>query len=189
MCCYKLADNLAGALLRPFLIDLGYSEFDRGVALATVGLIATLTGTFLGGLLTAVLGLGHALWLGGFLQIFSNLGYVLLAGSGVDRMLLIAAMACENLIQGLGTGAFSVLLLRLTEKRFSATQYALFSSLFGLPRLWAGPVSGFLVPAMGWQTFFWLTMVAGVPGLLFLQRFAPLGVREPSFDTETPEVA
>lgn len=184
VCFYKLADNLAGALLRPFLIDLGYSDFDRGVTLATVGLIATLSGTFLGGVLTTVLGLGHALWLGGFLQIFSNVGHVVLAGSGVDRVLLIAAMACENLTQGLGTGAFAVLLLRLTEKRFSATQYALFSSLFGLPRLWAGPVSGFLVAALGWPTFFWLTMVAGVPGLLFLQRFAPLGAGKPSFVEE-----
>jgi PAT family beta-lactamase induction signal transducer AmpG len=187
VCFYKLADNLAGALLRPFLIDLGYSQFDRGVALATVGLAATLTGTFLGGLLTTALGLGHMLWLGGFLQIFSNLGYILLADSGVNRALLIVAMACENLTQGLGTGAFSVLLLRLTQKRFSATQYALFSSLFGLPRLWAGPVSGILVATIGWKTFFWLTMAAGVPGLLFLQRFAPLGSREPAVDVEPPE--
>jgi PAT family beta-lactamase induction signal transducer AmpG len=180
VCLYKLADNLAGALLRPFLIDLGYSEFDRGVGLATIGLAATLGGTFLGGLLTTVAGLGHSLWIGGFLQLASNLGYILLADSPPDRALLTAAMAFENLTQGLGTGAFSVLLLRLTQKRFSATQYALFSSLFGLPRLWSGPLSGFLVNAMGWKAFFWLTMVAGIPGLLLLQRFAPLGVREPT---------
>lgn len=189
VCLYKLADNLAGALLRPFLVDLGYSAFDRGVSLATVGLTATLVGTFLGGLLTTVLGLGHMLWLGGFLQIFSNVGYILLAGSAVDRPLLIAAMAFENFTQGLGTGAFSVLLLRLTQKRFSATQYALFSSLFGLPRVWAGPISGFLVKAMGWEVFFWLTMVAGIPGLLLLQRFVPLGVREPSFEMDTAETS
>jgi PAT family beta-lactamase induction signal transducer AmpG len=129
------------------------------------------------------------LWLGGFLQIFSNIGYILLAGSAVDRPLLIVAMAFENLTQGLGTGAFSVLLLRLTQKRFSATQYALFSSLFGLPRVWAGPLSGFLVQALGWKVFFWLTMVAGIPGLLLLQRFVPLGVREPSFETDTAETS
>ena len=180
VCLYKLADNLAGALLRPFLIDLGYSEFDRGVGLATIGLVATLGGTFLGGLLTTVAGLGHSLWIGGFLQIVSNLGYILLADSPPDRALLTAAMAFENLTQGMGTGAFSVLLLRLTQKRFSATQYALFSSLFGLPRLWSGPLSGFLVNAVGWKTFFWLTIVAGIPGLLLLHRFAPLGMREPT---------
>jgi MFS family permease len=99
-------------------------------------------------------------------------------------------MAFENLTQGMGTGAFSVLLLRLTQKRFSATQYALFSSLFGLPRLWSGPLSGFLVNAMGWKAFFWLTMVAGIPGLFLLHRFAPLGVREPTLaEMHSPSTA
>jgi PAT family beta-lactamase induction signal transducer AmpG len=184
--CYKLADNLAGALLRPFLIDLGYSAFDRGVALATVGLAASLTGTFIGGLLTTFLGLGHSLWLFGVLQIFSNVGYILLADSGLNRALMYNAMAFESVTQGMGTGAFAVLLLRLTQKRFSATQYALFSSLFGLPRLLAGPVSGFLVDALGWKLFFWSTIVAGVPGMLLLHRFAPLGLRDPSFAEEKP---
>src|SRR5919109_2006470 len=185
--CYKLADNLAGALIRPFLIDLGYSAFDRGVALATVGLAATLSGTFLGGMLTTVVGLGHALWIFGFLQIFSNGGYILLAGSGLNRPLMYSAMAFESLTQGMGTGAFAVLLLRLTQKRFSATQYALFSSLFGLPRLLSGPVSGFLVDAVGWTVFFWITIAAGAPGMLFLHRFAPFGRREPPFGVEPPQ--
>jgi MFS transporter, PAT family, beta-lactamase induction signal transducer AmpG len=182
--CYKLADNLAGALLRPFLIDLGYSAFDRGVALATVGLAASLTGTFLGGMLTTVLGLGHSLWVFGGLQIFSNVGYILLADSGLNRPLMYGALGFESLTQGMGTGAFAVLLLRLTQKRFSATQYALFSSLFGLPRLLSGPVSGFLVDAVGWKMFFWITIVAGVPGMLLLHRFAPLGLRELPFSWE-----
>ncbi len=182
--CYKLADNLAGALLRPFLIDLGYSAFDRGVALATVGLAASLGGTFMGGMLTTVLGLGHSLWVFGFLQIFSNVGYILLADSGLNRPLMYSAMAFESLTQGMGTGAFAVLLLRLTQKRFSATQYALFSSLFGLPRLLAGPLSGFLVDALGWKFFFWITIGAGAPGMLLLHRFAPLGLREPPFTAE-----
>jgi PAT family beta-lactamase induction signal transducer AmpG len=184
--CYKLADNLAGALLRPFLIDLGYSAFDRGVALATVGLAASLAGTFIGGVVTTFLGLGHSLWVFGFLQIFSNFGYILLADSGLSRLLMYGAMGFESLTQGMGTGAFAVLLLRLTQKRFSATQYALFSSLFGLPRLLAGPVSGFLVDALGWKLFFWSTILAGIPGMLLLHRFAPLGQREPSFTVEKP---
>jgi PAT family beta-lactamase induction signal transducer AmpG len=183
--CYKLADNLAGALLRPFLIDMGYSAFDRGVALATVGLAASLTGTFLGGVLTTFLGLGHSLWIFGGLQIFSNVGYILLADSGLNRPLMYGALGFESLTQGMGTGAFAVLLLRLTQKRFSATQYALFSSLFGLPRLLSGPVSGFLVDAVGWSMFFWITIVGGLPGMLLLHRFAPFGIREPTFTSET----
>ncbi len=84
----------------------------------------------------------------------------------------------------MGTGAFSVLLLRLTEKRFSATQYALFSSLFALPRVAAGPITGFAVAAIGWSSFFLTTLVIGIPGLMMLNRFVPLGVREPQFEHE-----
>jgi MFS transporter, PAT family, beta-lactamase induction signal transducer AmpG len=184
---YKLADNLADALKRPFLVDMGYTAFDRGVALATVGLAAVLVGTFLGGAVTTLIGLGHSLWLFGVLMVVSNLGYILVAAAGhVDRPLMYAAIGFETLTQGLGTGAFSVLLLRITQKRFSATQYALFSSLFGLPRVVSGPIAGFTVYAVGWKTFFWLTMVAGIPGLVLLARFVPLGTKEPSFTVEPP---
>jgi MFS transporter, PAT family, beta-lactamase induction signal transducer AmpG len=155
--------------------------------LATVGLAASLIGTFIGGLLTNFMGLGHSLWVFGFGQIFSNGGYILLAESGLNRPLMYSAMAFESLTQGMGTGAFAVLLLRLTQKRFSATQYALFSSLFGLPRLLAGPVSGFLVDAFGWKLFFWITIIAGAPGMFLLHRFVPLGVREPSFTGGKPK--
>jgi PAT family beta-lactamase induction signal transducer AmpG len=79
-----------------------------------------------------------------------------------------------------------VLLLRMTQQRFSATQYALFSSLFSLPRIVAGPIAGFMVDAMGWEAFFWMTLLAGIPGLVILQRFVPLGVREPVFSVEPP---
>jgi len=183
---YKLADNLAQALIRPFLIDMGYTEYDRGVALATVGLAATLLGTFLGGSVTTLIGLGHALWVFGFLQTFANLGYVLVAGSPVNRPLMYGATAFELLTSGMGTGAFSVLLLRMTQKRFSATQYALFSSLFGLPRVVSGPICGFVVDAVGWRTFFLITLACGIPGMVLLSRFVPLGVREPSFTLEPP---
>jgi len=186
---YKLADNLAGALTRPFLVDMGYGEWDRGVALATVGLAATLGGTFLGGMLTTAMGLGHALWAFGVLQTISNVGYVAVAHSPVDRPLMYAATGFEQLTSGMGTGAFSVLLLRLTQKRFSATQYALLSSLFGIPRILAGPVAGWLAGALGWSTFFWISIASGLPGLLLLARFVPLGVREPAFRVEPPRRA
>jgi PAT family beta-lactamase induction signal transducer AmpG len=181
---YKLADNLAGALVRPFLVQVGFDNVDVGVATATIGLFATLAGTLLGGLLTTALGLGHALWLFGALQILSNLGYVAVAEVGVNRPLMYAAMGFESLTTGMGTGAFSVLLLRMTQKRFSATQYALFSSLFALPRILAGPVTGILVDAIGWRNFFLFTIAAGLPGMLLLQRFAPLGTRDPGFADE-----
>jgi len=179
---YKLADNLAGALVRPFLVQTGFNDFDVGVATATIGLVATLVGTFLGGMLTTAMGLGHALWVFGGLQVVSNLGYVLIAAVGVHRPLMYGAMGFESLTSGMGTGAFGVLLLRMTMKQFSATQYALFSSLFALPRILAGPATGVMVDAVGWVDFFLFTIAIGVPGLLMLQRFSPLGVREPTLD-------
>ena len=183
---YKFSDQLAQALIRPFLGQMGYSAFDRGFALATVGLGATLLGTFLGGFFTTLIGLGHSLWLFGFLQTFANVGYFFLAGMPANVPAMYAATGFEMFTSGMGTGAFSVLLLRMTQKRFSATQYALLSSLFGLPRLVAGPLSGFLVDAVGWRTFFLLTLVFGVPGMVLLARFVPLGVRDPVFRVEPP---
>jgi len=176
---YKLADNLGGALIRPFLVQVGFNNFDVGIATATIGLFATLVGTFLGGMLTTAMGLGHALWVFGVLQIASNFGYVLIAEIGVNRPLMYTAMGFESLTTGMGTGAFSVLLLRMTMKQFSATQYALFSSLFALPRILAGPVTGVMVDAVGWRDFFLFTIAIGIPGMMMLQRFSPLGKREP----------
>jgi PAT family beta-lactamase induction signal transducer AmpG len=132
--------------------------------------------------MTTSWGLGHCLWLFGFLQIFAHVGYILLTGIAPNRPLMYAAVGFESLTQGLGTGAFSVLLLRMTQKRFSATQYSLFSSLFSLPRIVSGPICGFAVAAVGWRAFFWMAIASGVPGLLLLQRFAPLGTRDPSID-------
>lgn len=182
---YKFADQLTQALTRPFLIDMGYSADHRGIALATVGMVATIAGAFVGGWVTTLAGLGHSLWVFGFLQIFSNIGYYLLAELGGPNLAaMYAATSFELFTSGLGTGAFSVLLLRMTQKRFSATQYALFSSLFALPRLLAGPIAGFAVDAIGWGPFFLSTLVMGVPGLVMLARFVPLGVREPHFTVQ-----
>ena len=95
---------------------------------------------------------------------------------------MYTATGFEVFTSGLGMIAFGVLLLLLTEKRFSATQYALFSSLFALPRVVAGPITGFTVNAVGWPAFFLITMVLGVPGLVMLARFVPLGVRDPNLE-------
>jgi PAT family beta-lactamase induction signal transducer AmpG len=99
---------------------------------------------------------------------------------------MYAAQAFELGSSGLGQGAFGVLLLRLTQKRFSATQYALLSTLFSLPRILAGPVTGVLADVMGWRDFFVLTVVFGVPGLAMLARFVPWGVRDVEFEVVEP---
>jgi PAT family beta-lactamase induction signal transducer AmpG len=182
---YKLSDNLTQALTRPFLVQVGFDDFDVGVATATIGQAAVIGGTLVGAVLTSRLGLGRALWVFGFLQLFSNLGYAAVAHVGVNRPLMYAAQAFELGSSGLGTGAFGVLLLRLTQKRFSATQYALLSSLFTLPRILAGPAAGVLADSMGWRDFFIATVLFGVPGMVMLARFVPWRVREPVFTVES----
>jgi PAT family beta-lactamase induction signal transducer AmpG len=183
---YKLSDNLTQALTGPFLVQTGFGDFDVGLARTTIGQAAAIGGTFLGGLLTDRLGLGRSLWIFGFLQLASNLGYAAVAQVGVNRPVMYAAQAFEHLSSGLGSGAFGVLLLRLTQKRFSATQYALLSSLFTLPRVLAGPITGVLADAMGWRDFFVLTVLFGVPGMVMLARFVPWGARDVNFEVAAP---
>jgi PAT family beta-lactamase induction signal transducer AmpG len=165
---------------------MGFNDVDVGVAVGSVGLVSMVAGTFLGGVLTDRAGLGRALWICGFLQIFSNLGYAAVAMAGANRPVMYSAIAFEMATSGMGTGAFGVLLLRLTEKRFSATQFALLSSLFAIPRVFSGPVAGFMADAMGWRDFYVSTLLAGVPGLAMLWRFVPWNVREPSFHVAEP---
>ena len=183
---YKLADNLAGALVRPFLVQIGYNDFDVGIATATIGQAAAIAGTMAGGMLTDRIGLGRALWVFGLLQLVSNLGYAAVAQVGVNRPVMYAAQAFELGASGLGSGAFGVLLLRLTQKRFSATQYALLSSLFTLPRVLAGPVAGVLADLMGWRDFFVLTVAFGIPGMVLLSRFVPWRARDVQFEVRAP---
>lgn len=183
---YKLSDNLTQALTGPFLVQTGFSPADVGVGRSGMAVAATLVGTFCGGMLTNSLGLGRALWIFGFLQIVSNLGYALVAQVGVNRLVMYAAVAFELGSSGLGSGAFGVLLLRLTQKRFSATQFALLSSLFSIPRILAGPPAGWLADTLGWRDFFILTLPVGIPGLVMLARFVPWSMREPEFHIAAP---
>jgi PAT family beta-lactamase induction signal transducer AmpG len=184
---FKLSDQLTQALTGPFLVQIGFGPADVGVGRSGIAIVATLVGTFLGGILTNAVGLGRALWITGFLQVLSNLGYALVAQVGPDRLIMYSAVAFELGTSGMGTGAFGVLLIRLTQKRFSATQYALLSSLFSIPRVLAGPPAGLLVDAMGWRDFFLFTLFAGIPGMLMLWRFVPWGVTEPEFQLEVPK--
>jgi PAT family beta-lactamase induction signal transducer AmpG len=183
---YKLAENLTMSLTRPFLVQTGFDDVDVGVATATIGQGAMIAGTLAGGILTDRIGLGRALWIFGFAQLVANLGYALVAQVGVNRPVMYGAQAFEYVTSGLAGGALGVLLLRLTQKRFSATQYALLSSLFTLPRILAGPVAGVLADTMGWRNFFLTTPFFGIPGMVMLARFVPWGVREVVFEVRAP---
>ena len=200
---YKFGENLATALIRPFLIQKCYVPEDVGLATASIGLTCLITGTLFGGAATERFGLTRCLWIFGAMQDVAFLGQALVdqltpgapcAGGIVGalvqplshRFVMYGAIALENLCQGLATGAFGVLLLRMTQRRFSATQYALFSSIFALGRTVTGPIAGYVADAIGWTPFYFVCTVASVPGLLLLQQFAPLGGREPALDALEP---
>jgi len=116
----------------------------------------------------ARLGLFRALLLFGMLQAITNLGFMLLAASGKDYVLMAAVIGAENLCGGMGTAAYVALLMALCDRRFSATQYALLSALSAVGRVYVGPAAGYMVSALGWTAFFLATFVIALPGILML---------------------
>lgn len=168
---YKLGDAFAGTLTTTFLIQgLGFTATDVGAVNKGMGLVASILGALAGGTMMVRLGLYRALMRFGVLQAVTNLAFMLLALSGKSYPLMVLAVGAENLAGGMGTAAFVALLMALCDGRFTATQYALLSALASLGRVFVGPPSGFLVIAVGWAWFFFVTFLTALPGLLLLRR-------------------
>jgi len=168
---YKVADAYAGAMTTPFLIrGLGFSPTDVGTVNKGFGLAATIVGATIGGTLMVRLGLFRSLLVFGIFQAVSILSFVVLALAGKSYGLMIVAIALENFAAGMGTTAFLSLLMALCNQRFSATQYALLSSLASLGRIFIAPTSGYVAESTGWPVFFFISALAGIPGLLLLWR-------------------
>jgi PAT family beta-lactamase induction signal transducer AmpG len=170
---FKLGDAYAGTLTTAFLIrGVGFTPTEVGTVNKGLGLISVIVGAGIGGSLMVKLGLFRSLVVFGILQAVSNLSFSGLALAGKSYPMMIFAVAFENLTGGMGTAAFVALLMALCDKRFSATQFALLSSLAALGRVFISPTSGFMVEAMGWAAFFFLTTVTALPGLgmLFVLR-------------------
>jgi PAT family beta-lactamase induction signal transducer AmpG len=166
---YKLGDAYAGSLATAFFIrGVGFSAGDVGTINKGFGLACTLAGAFLGGAMMVKLGLFKSLLIFGVLQAASNLSFMLLAYIGKNYEMFVFAIAFENLSGGMGTSAFVALLMSLCNSRFSATQYALLSSLAAVGRIVISPTSGFLVESVGWAVFFFITTLVALPGLAVL---------------------
>ncbi|MBX3320656.1 MAG: MFS transporter, partial [Nitrospira sp.] len=162
---YKLGDAFASALQTAFLIGgLGFSATEVG-AVKGLGIFATLIGAFVGGLLMTRSGLLRSLLIFGVLQAVSNLGFVVLSLIGKNSAMLTAAVVIENVTGGMGTAAFVALVMSLCDPRYTATQFALLSSLEALGRVFAGRPSADLVEMVGWTQFFVLTVLVALPGL------------------------
>ena len=170
---YKLGDSMATALATPFYLDMGYSKSEIGLIAKNAGLWASVAGGLLGGLWMLQLGINRALWIFGVVQLGSILGFVWLSGYDASLWALGLVIAFEALGVGLGTAAFTAFIARETDPRYTATQFALFTSLAAVPRTVVNASTGYLVAWCGWQNFFWLCTLLAIPGMVLLLKVAP----------------
>ena len=170
---YKIGDTMAGAITTPFYLDIGFSKTEIGAIVKLFGFWATIGGALLGGVLMLQLGINRALWVFGILQGVSTAGFAVLARIGYSLPALSGVIAFENLTAGMGTAAYVAFMASITNKKFTATQYALLSSLMGVPRVVASAPTGFLAKFFGWENFFIACVLIAIPGILLLLKFAP----------------
>ncbi len=170
---YKLGDNMATALQTPFFHDVGFSGTQIGSIAKLVGTTAAIVGGLIGGLIMVKVSINRALWLFGFVQIASILGFALLSVVGANPWMLAFAMAFEYLGVGLGTAALTAFMAKSTNVAFAATQFALFTALVSVPRVLASSTTGLIVEQTGWTNFFLICTLMAVPGMLLLFKVAP----------------
>jgi len=176
---FRLGDALLSNMATPFLIQVGFTQGEIGVVQGGIGLFASILGALTAGALAAHVGLHRCLWICGALQASSNLAYLVLAQAGHNYAVMTGVMVVENFCWGLGTAALVGFLTTLCNPRFSATQYALLSSLVSAGRDLLASPAGKLAEAAGWNGFFLLTFAAALPALALLPVFAPWNAEKP----------
>ncbi len=177
---YKLGDSMCTALATPFYLDMGFSKTQIGLIAKNAGLWPAVIGGLLGGLWMVKIGINRALWLFGVVQVVSIFGFAWLAAVGhhseisnVELIQLAIVIGLEALGVGLGAAAFVAYIAHNTHPAYTATQFALFTSLAAMPRTFANAATGWLVEAMGWMGFFFLCSALALPGMLLLFKVAP----------------
>ena len=174
MLLYKIGDSMATALATKFYLDLGFSTTQIGLAANATGLWASLAGGIIGGIWMVKLGINRALWVFGALQAVAILGFAWLARVGPDPLLLAVVIGFESFASlGLGAAALVAFLSRSTDPRYTATQYALFSSLAAVPRTFMNSTTGFIVAETGWFLFFIVCFLLAFPAMMMLPKIAP----------------
>ncbi|HEY4370901.1 MAG TPA: AmpG family muropeptide MFS transporter [Burkholderiales bacterium] len=170
---YKLGDSMATSLATAFYLDTGFTKTQIGIVAKNAGLWASVLGGLVGGLWMLRLGINRALWVFGAIQWASIAGFALLTQTGANIWVLAGVIAFEAFGVGLGTAAFTAYMARATDARYTATQFALFSSLASVPRTFANAATGYLVADWGWLNFFLVCMALAAPGMALLLRIAP----------------
>ena len=170
---YKVGDSMATALATPFYMDLGFTMTEIGIIAKNSGLWASIIGGILGGIWMIKLGINRALWIFGFMQMFATLSFAWLAISGNNPLILGITVGLEFFAAGLGTTAFIAYIAKTTNPKFTATQFALFTSLASVPRTFTNASTGYLVDLFGWHNFFIFCFFIAIPGMLLLIKIAP----------------
>jgi MFS transporter, PAT family, beta-lactamase induction signal transducer AmpG len=165
---YKLGDAFMGTMFNPFLLDLGFTKTQIASVVKVYGLIATLVGVFAGGWVVARIGMFRALMLCGFTHMLTNFLLIVQARLGADVHFLTITISLENFTGGMSTAAFIAYLSALCKVNYTATQYALLSSLAAFGRTWLSTPSGWLSKMLGWEIFFAIASLMAVPGLMLL---------------------
>ena len=165
---FKLGEAMAGTMAPPFYRSLGFDRAQVALAIGVPSLAASLAGAAAGGVLVARLGTGRALILTGFVQMASMGLYFALAYSAGDPTILVAKVVLEAFAEAMADAAFITFLSSLCAPGYTATQYALLSSLAALPLRTVGGLSGVLAQALGWVTFYGVTIFAAVPAMLIM---------------------
>ena len=170
---YKLGDSMATALATPFYLDMGFTKTEIGLIAKNAGLWPSVIGGLLGGVWMFKLGINRALWIFGFVQMIAILGFAFLSTVGHSLLRLGIVIGIEALGVGLGTAAFVAYIAQTTHPLYTATQFALFTSLAAVPRTFANAATGYLVENLGWFKFFILCFLLAIPGMLLLLKVAP----------------
>ncbi len=178
---FKVGDAMAANMTTPFILKLGYSKATLAAIVKVFGLVSLLAGGFAGGLVLLRWGMRRSLLAFGLLQAASTAAFALLpsfagAEPGPARMALAGVVAFENVTAGMGSSAFVGFMASLTNKRFTATQYALLTSLMAVPRVILSAPTGWMAQTMGWVPFFLLCAAIAIPGLLLV----PIVARTPA---------
>jgi len=170
---YKLGDTMATTLSTSFFLDIGFNKTQIGVIAKTVAFWASLAGGIVGGVWLMKIGISRGLWIFGVLQIVSTLGFAWLAKIGPSPVALAALYGFETFATGLTMAAFVAYIASTTDPRYTATQFALFTSLASVPRTLASASSGFVVAQTGWFEYFMICAALSIPGMLLLPKIAP----------------
>jgi len=170
---YKYSDSLAGSMTTPFLLQAGFSQSEVGAVFLGVGVIATIAGVVVGGAMIGKVGINRALWIFVVFQGLSNLTYYGLSLSGKNHAFMVAAIITENFGLGLVSAVMTAYIMEMCNKRFTATQFALLSSLMAASRDILVAPAGKLVESTGWPGFFLITVAMAIPPLVLLPFIAP----------------